>query len=114
MALPARYDIIHYEGDTFTLTIQLEGSFLASTPKFEIKVPNSASPSLELSSGSGITVGAYNPLTNRTTFTITITSAQSTTLGSSAVYWYDFEMNTGGVITTYLSGSFTQQQQVSI
>jgi len=113
MGLPARYDITHYQGDTFSIVVALDGNFLASTFKFELKIPNAVSPALELTNGSGITIGGYNPTTGKTPITITITPVQSTALGSS-IYWYDLEDNTGGVIKTYLAGTFAQVEQISV
>ena len=112
MSMPATYNIVNYQGDTYTVVVSLEGDWTTgSTPKLEIKVPNAGSPSLELFSGTGITIGAYSG--GFTAFTVVITSAQSNTLGSSTVYWYDFEVTVGSITTTYISGSFVQTAQVS-
>lgn len=114
MSIPAKYNITHYQGDTFITAIALEGNLTTTTPKFEIKLPNATSATLELLSGSGITIQAYDAASDTTTFAIAISAAQSTTLGYADVYWYDFEILSGSVVTTYLAGSFTQPQQVSV
>jgi hypothetical protein len=113
MSLPARYDIVHYQGDTYTLTLSLDGDKTASTPKLEISPPNDATPDLELTTGSGITA-TYDAPTDKTTYTIVITATQSTTLGATTNYWYDFQLQSGSVVTTFLAGSFTQMAQTSV
>jgi hypothetical protein len=113
MSLPARYDIIHYQGDTYTLSLVLDNDLTAQTAKFEIDLPNQTTPDLELTNASGIT-STFDALTNKTTFVITISSAQSTTLGASSIFWYDFQLSDGVTVTTFLAGSFTQMAQTSV
>ena len=114
MSMPARYDITHFQGDTFSMVITLNGNFSSSTMKFEIKSLTVSSPAaLELFIGSGITVGTYNPITGQTAVTIGITAAQSLALGNTTIYQYDFEITTGSTVLTYLSGSFAQVEETA-
>lgn len=112
MSIPARYDIKHYEGDTYDLTVKIPIDLTLATVKFEIKVPGAAAATLELTEGSGIGVDAYNAIAGTTTVYIQITSGQSNTLGTT-LYFYDLETTISGQVITWLSGIFAQTAQVT-
>lgn len=112
MPIPARYDIRTQEGDTYTFTISTDGDKTAATAKFEIN-NNVGVSVLELTIGSGIT-SVYNAGTDKTTWTITISAAQTQGLDPSIVYTYDFQTDTSGTILTYLAGILSIQSEVAI
>lgn len=112
MSIPARYDITHYEGDTYDLTVKIPIDLTLATVKFELKLPNAGAATLELTEGSGIGVDAFDAIAGTTTVYIQITSGQSNTLGTS-VYFYDLETTISGQVITWLSGTFAQIAQVT-
>lgn len=112
MSIPAKYDITHYEGDTYDLTVIIPLDLTLATVKFELKVPGAGAASLELYEGSGVGVDTYNATTQTTTVYIQITSGQSNTLGPST-FFYDLETTISGQVITWLSGTFSQIAQVT-
>lgn len=111
MSIPARYDIYHKQGDTYSVTLTVEGDKTASAPKFEITLAGSSV--LELTQGSGITE-LYNGIDDVTVYGVTITAAQSAALLSTSIYNYDFQLSDAGIITTYLSGLLTLQGEFAV
>lgn len=109
--MPANYDITHHQGDTLNLSFLLAGNLTAATPKMDLVTAFGASPTLSLTGASGIVSSYTSP---NTTFTITITAAQSSGLVAGTIYLYDFQLSVGGVITTYLSGTFTQNPEATV
>lgn len=108
MSLPAKYDITHWQGDTYSVVLTLTGDYTAHTHKFEIKSILSGTPILELTTGgSGIVLGAY--ANGVTPVTITITATQSAAIVDTTIYNYDYQVQTGVVVTTLLTGTFAQQ-----
>lgn len=112
MPVPAKYDITHYQGDTFDLVVTLPVDLTSAAIKFELKTPNAASATLELTIGSGISIGAYNATAGTTDCYITLTSTQSANLGTT-VYFYDLETTIVGTRITWFGGRFAQIAQVS-
>jgi hypothetical protein len=109
--MPANYDITNHQGDTFNLSFQLAGNLTAATPRMDLVTAFGASPSLSLTGASGITSSYTAP---NTTFTVTVTAAASAGLAAGTIYLYDFQLSVGGVITTYLSGTFTQNPEATV
>lgn len=112
MSIPAKYDITHYQGDNYDLIVKIPVDLATAAIKFEIKTPNAASATLELTLGSGISKDTFDAGTGTTTVYVSISSAQSTTLGTT-VYFYDFETTLSGQKITWFGGRFAQMSQVS-
>jgi len=112
MSIPAKYDITHYQGDNYDLIVKIPLDLTSAAIKFEIKTPNATTATLELTLGSGISKDAYNAGAGTTTVYVSISAAQSTTLGTT-VYFYDLETTLSGQKTTWFGGRFAQMAQVS-
>lgn len=106
MISPGRYDITSYQGATFNLNLIWEVGGTAvdlTTYSAAMQVRESIlaqSVILDLTSGSGITLGG-------TAGTIDIT-VSATTMGSATPgeYLYDLEVTTGSTVTRLLKGGF--------
>lgn len=112
MSIPARYDIVHYQGDTYDLVVKIPVDLGLANVKFELKLSGAGAATLELYEGFGITVDTYDATAGTTTVYIQITSAQSTSLGTS-VYFYDLETTLSGQVITWLTGTYAQLAQVT-
>lgn len=112
MSIPARYDITHYQGDTYDLIVKIPIDLTTANVKFELKLSGAGAATLELYEGFGITVDTFDAIAGTNTVYIQITGAQSTTLGTN-VYFYDLETTMGGQITTWLTGTYAQMAQVT-
>jgi hypothetical protein len=109
--MPANYDITSHQGDTYSLAFSLETDLTAATPRMDLVTAYGAAATLALTGGSGISSSYTAP---NTTFTVTISAAQSAALVAGTIYLYDFQLTSGGVVTTYLAGTFTQNPQATV
>ena len=110
--MPANYDITNYQGDTYSLSFSLATDLTAATPRMDLVTAYGAAATLPLTgSGGGITSSYTAP---DTTFTVTITATQSAALVAGTIYLYDFQLTASGVVTTYLTGTFTQNPQATV
>lgn len=113
MIKPATYNIISYQGATYdlNLTYKVDDSAVdltGYTAAMQVRqTPSATSTILNLSSGSGITLGG-------TAGTIGILVAAET-MGSATPgsYVYDLELDSGSQVTRLLQGSFTIQSEVT-
>lgn len=101
-----QYNIVCRQGDTFTraLTITTNGTaynLTNATATFTVRAAEDATIQLQLTNGSGITVGG-----TAGTATITATASQTSQI-EAGVYTYDLSVAAGSNITTFLAGNFT-------
>lgn len=113
MIKPATYNIVSYQGATYdlTLTYKIDGSAVdltGYTAAMQVRSnATSTATILDLSSGSGITLGG-------TAGTIAVlVSAETMGAATPGTYVYDFELDSGSQITRLLQGSFTIQSEVT-
>jgi ABC-type transport system involved in Fe-S cluster assembly fused permease/ATPase subunit len=99
----AKYDIMHYQGDTFTLAFYMTGDVTSQTPLMQLRT----SPSSAVVSATPTITMTYNAGTGKTFVEATMTSVVT------AAYYYDFQFTNAGVVTTYLYGNFTMTAEVS-
>ncbi len=105
----AKYDITHYQGDTFILAFYLGGDFTAQTPLMQLRTtPSSAT----VTATPTITM-TYDAATDKTFVQATMTAATTAALLPATVYYYDFEFTNAGVVTTYLYGNFSITAEVT-
>lgn len=99
------YNFVIRQGDTFTrgLTITTAGTAYNLTnaqANFTVRASEDSTVLLQLTNGSGITLGG-------TAGTATITASTTQTAAIEAgVYTYDFSITAGSSLTTFLAGSF--------
>lgn len=113
MINPGTYTITAYQGATYNLNLTWTiGGTAVNLTNYTaaMQVRESASSTvavLNLSSGSGITLGG-------TAGTIAV-NVSATTMGSATPgnYVYDMELNSGGTITRLLQGSFNIEAEVT-
>lgn len=105
----AKYDIMHYQGDTFTLAFYMTGDVTSQTPLMQLRT----SPSSATVSATPTIAMTYNAGTNKTFVEATMTSTVTAALSEGTVYYYDFQFDNAGVVTTYLYGNFTMTAEVS-
>ena len=99
------YNIVTRTGDTFNraLTITTNGTaynLTNATATFTVRASEDSTILLQLTNGSGITLGGTTGTAN-----ITATATQTSTL-DAGVYTYDFTIAAGSAVTTFLVGSF--------
>lgn len=105
----AKYDITHYQGDTFTLAFYMTGDFTSQTPLMQLRTtPSSAS----VTATPTITM-SYSAGTGKTFVEATMSAATTAALLAGTVYYYDFQFNNAGVVTTYLYGNFSITAEVT-
>ena len=113
MISPGRYNITAYQGATYDLrlTWSIGGTAVnltGYTAAMQVReAPDSATPVLNLTNGSGITLGG-------TAGTIQINVGHQT-MGSvvAGQYLYDLELNSGSQVTRLVQGIFTVQPEVT-
>ncbi len=109
MSLPATYNIRHYQGDTFNLIFTMANDLTAQTPLIQLRTdPSAVSATVAMTVSSSYSAG-----TNKTTFTCSLTATQTAALVAGTVYYYDFQLLNGALVTTYLRGNFVVQAEVS-
>lgn len=109
MSIPATYNITHYQGDTFSFVFAIDGDLSSQTPLLQLRTSTDAvSPTVAATISS-----SYNGVTLKTTFTCTLTATQTAALTAGTVYYYDFQLTSGSVVTTYIRGNFNVVAEVS-
>lgn len=107
--IPAKYDITHYQGDTFTLAFYLTGDYSSQTALMQLRTdPSNAS----VAATPTITV-TYNAGTGKSFVEATLDATTTAALAVGTVYYYDFQFTNGAVVTTYLYGNFSITAEVS-
>lgn len=106
MINPGTYNIVCPQGATFdrTFTIKVNNAALdltSYTAAMQVRESyNSGTALVSLTNGSGITLGG-----TAGTVGVVISSTASAAIAAGA-YSYDLEINSGGVVTRLLEGSF--------
>jgi len=105
----AKYDITHYQGDTFILAFYLTGDYTSQTPLMQLRT----SPSTASVAATPTITMTYNAGTGKTFVQATMTATTTAALLPSTVYYYDFQFTNAGVVTTYLYGNFSITAEVT-
>lgn len=109
MSIPATYNIKHYKGDTFQLIFTMDSDLTAQTPLIQLRTdPGSGTVTDTMSIST-----SYSGVTGKTTFTCSLTSTQTSALTAGFVYYWDFQLTNGSIVTTYLRGNFIVMAEVS-
>jgi len=113
MGYPGRSHFRFYQGDTArsTITWRVKGEPVdldGYTAKMQVRSGSpAASPVLELTSGSGITLGSAGEIS------ITVPAATTAALDPE-IYIYSLELtSSGGEVTTLIAGQLTVTQEVT-
>lgn len=101
-----QYNIVCRQSDTFSRAVTITNDGTAynltnATATFTVRASEDATTILTLTNGSGITLGG-----TAGTAQITATATQTSSI-DAGVYTYDFTINEGTSVTTFLTGSFT-------
>lgn len=112
MQAPGSLDLTIYQGATYTqtLTWKIDGDpvdLTTYTARMQARTTYDAPPTLNLATGSGITLGGAAG-----TITISITAANTATLPAGR-YLYDLEMVNGSTVTRLLAGRLTISPEVT-
>jgi hypothetical protein len=105
----AKYDISHYQGDTFILAFYMPGNVSTQTALCQLReLPSSASAFLTFTVSM-----TYNAVDDKTLVQASLTAGQTATMAVGSIYYYDFQLTNSGVVTTYLYGNFSVTAEVS-
>jgi len=113
MIKPATYNVIAYQGATYTLnlTYSVDGTPVNLTgysAAMQVReTPSASTTVLSLVSGEQITLGGAN---GTVAIEVSATAMASAKAGS---YQYDLELNSGGQVTRLLQGKFAIEAEVT-
>jgi len=112
----ARLDIICRKGDTFTLALDFGKSIAdtatASSSEWEMDVRESDTATGTVLNGTDFTYSITDGTATRSK--LTITASASTMNVTSGLYVYDLQQTTSAAVKTYLYGTFTVNEDVTV
>lgn len=121
MALPKYQDLTGKIGDSFTHTVTWQNAsgtavdLTGYTAKFQVReTKGAASPDINLSIGSGLTVSAT---TGQITITVDPTTTAALADATTRDYngFYELQVtSSGGAVTTLMEGKFRLTEQVAV